>query len=66
MDTGSMLIFAARYAHTRNTSAAFMVVRNIIDGWSDLSDNTRDTLIRESHEAIYNKEDWQMLRDFTF
>ena len=58
------LVFAARYAHRRNTGAAFAVVTTIKHYWHQLDKNTRAQIIRESHEAEYCLEDWQGLRDF--
>lgn len=57
----SMLVFAARYAHSRNTGAAFMVVRQILDVWGELSEQTRDMILKERKEATCNFEDWAML-----
>ena len=59
----SMLVFAARYAHSRNTSAAHMVVAEIIGKWPELRASTRRQLVRESREAIYNHDYWQRLVD---
>ena len=63
------LVFAARYAHGRNTGAAFAVVTALKQCWHLLDANTRHQIIRESHEAEYsesqyNRDDWQDLRDF--
>ena len=59
----SMLVFAARYAHSRNTCAAHMVVNEIISKWPDISESTRRQLARETQEAAYNHDDWQKLVD---
>jgi hypothetical protein len=59
----TMLIFAARYAHGRNTGGAFMVVRYILSVWDDLSNSARAVLYKESFEATFCKEDWKMLQD---
>lgn len=62
-DLGSMLVFAARYAHTRNTGASLMVVNCAIRNRESLLPRHRDQLIEESHEAVYNLEDWAKLRE---
>jgi len=58
------LIFAARYAHSRATGAASAVVCAAKRHWKELSEGTQKQLIKESHEAIYNLDDWQDLRYF--
>ena len=62
-DDENMIIFAARYAHSRNTGASLLVVSHIINKWDELSDNAKDTLNRESYKAQYCKEDWDKLRN---
>lgn len=65
--TGAMqiaLLFAARYAHHRNTGGASMVVTALKQCWHKIDDQTKDQIIRESHEATANLDDWQSLRDF--
>lgn len=56
-------MFAARYAHTRNTGAALMVVSTILDNWDSLTLETQAQLKREAKEATYNLEGWQKLLD---
>lgn len=58
------LIFAARYAHGRNTAAAFTVVRAIQQAWPLLSEYARIMILRESHEAAFNLDDWERLREW--
>jgi hypothetical protein len=60
----SALVFAARYTHDRNTTGAFMVVLALKKCWHLLSDQTREQILRESHESIYNWADWEELRKF--
>lgn len=60
----SCLVFAARYAHNRNTGAALMVVNAIKNSWDDLALYTREQIIKESHDAKYNLDEWQSLRVF--
>ena len=60
----SAMVFAARYTHTRNTGGTLAVVRALEQCWHVLDDKTRDQILRESHEAEYNLDDWQRLRDF--
>jgi hypothetical protein len=59
----SCLVFAARYAHTRNTGAALMVVSTILYKWDRLTLETQVQLKREAKEATYNLEAWQKLLD---
>ena len=59
----SILVFATRYAHNRNTGAAFMMVSGIVSEWDNISDRTKEVLYRESFEARYNAEDWKILQD---
>lgn len=60
----SCLVFAARYAHTRHTAAACVVVDEIIQKWDKLRPETQDQLKREAkNEAVYNSEDWKRLID---
>ena len=58
-----VLVFAARYAHGRNTGAAFMVVRDILSVWDCLSEYTKEQLYRESFEASYCKDDWALIQE---
>jgi len=55
----SIIIFAARYAHRRNTGTALMVVSFVLKEWG----RTREMLYRESFEATYCREDWKRLQD---
>ena len=63
MIDNTLYIFAARYAHNRNTGAAYAVVQRILAAWDTLDLPTRKQLIREASEATHCKEDWQMLID---
>jgi len=55
----TVLVFAARYAHTRQTSAAFVVVQAILHNWDLLQPHTKKQLIREAkEEAEYNLTEW--------
>ena len=60
----TMLVFAARYSHSRNTGASLMVVSEIMARWNELSSHTQDQLVRESHEAAYSLELWEGFRAF--
>ena len=56
------LIFAARYAHDRNTGAALMVVNAIMQNWDRLTQHTKDQLFREARaEAMCSLDDWHRL-----
>lgn len=58
----SCLIFAARYAHGRQTSAASVVVSGILSKWDRLSDGAKSQLKREAEtSAAGNIDDWKRL-----
>ena len=59
---GTILIFAARYAHNRNTGAALAVCRAIENEWRYITRETQEQLQRESYEATCNIEDWEIIR----
>ena len=61
-DLGSMLIYAARYAHTRKTGAAMQVVNCAVRNWGALDHRHKLQLLRESKEATCNLDDWKRLR----
>jgi hypothetical protein len=61
---GTVMVFAARYAHNRQTAAAYAVVRALKQCWHKLNVSTRLQIFNESYEATYNHNDWQSLRDF--
>ena len=53
------LIFAARHAHKRNTTAAWVVVTEVLDNWERLSPRTRGQIAREAKsEATCNHDEW--------
>jgi len=59
-DLDNMIVYGARYAHTRPTVAALQVVTCAIKNWPELSAQTRAQLVKEArNEATYNLEDWQ-------
>lgn len=59
---GTILVFAARYAHTRKTGGALQVVRSILKSWDLLDLKTKEQLVREAkNEATCNHEDWQLI-----
>ena len=58
------LIFAARYAHGRQSIAAHIVVAEILKKWEGISDNRKAQLKREAEiSAAANIDDWQRLID---
>jgi hypothetical protein len=58
----TLLVFSARYSHTRQTGAAYQVVNAIKNNWDSIDDRTRLQLICESqNEATCNYEDWNQL-----
>lgn len=60
----SCLVFAARYAHARNTGACVHVVNAIIDNWDNLSETTKEQIKTEaSEEALYSLDEWQKIID---
>ena len=58
-----MMVYAARYAHGRNTGAALQIVSHILAEWDKLTENTKWKLYKDTREARYCQEDWQKLRD---
>lgn len=55
-------VFAARYAHTRNTGAAFMVVNAILHNWDKLDKHIQKQLKEEAlNEAMFNMDDWNRI-----
>lgn len=61
MIDNTFYIFAARYAHHRNTGAAYAVVQRILADWDTLDLPTRQQLIREASEATHCEDDWKRL-----
>jgi hypothetical protein len=56
------LVFAARYAHTRQTAAASLIVDVILANWNRLTYETKEQLKREAkNEATCNHDDWKRL-----
>lgn len=63
-ELNSCFIFAARYAHDRNTGAARQVVNSILGRWDELDPRIKIQLIAEArNDAMYDLEDWQRLID---
>ena len=53
------LVFAARYSHDRNTSAALIVVNTILQNWDRLTQHTKEQLFRDARaDATCNLGDW--------
>ncbi len=59
----SIYVYAARYAHDRNTAAAYQVVKEILHVWDSLPERIQNQLKREAKKATYNRNDWQRLID---
>jgi hypothetical protein len=57
----SIYVMAARYAHHRETAAAFRVVSAIALMWDSLEE-VQEQLLKESLEATTNKDDWARLK----
>tara|TARA_A100001037_G_scaffold244817_1_gene225987 strand:+ start:119566 stop:119826 length:261 start_codon:yes stop_codon:yes gene_type:complete len=59
----SAFVFGARYVHHRNTGGTLMLTRALAEVWSKLSEDIRDQILRESHEASANLDDWENFRE---
>ena len=59
----SILIYAARYAHTRNTGAAFTVVMEIRNAWDNIGQHAQEQIKKEAKEATFNLDMWNLLDD---
>lgn len=55
---GEMLVYAARYAHHRETGAANRVVSCILGNWDLLNERHKVQITNEASEASCNKTDW--------
>ncbi len=61
VNDSSVFIYAARYAHNRNTGAAMQVVNAILHLWDRFDYVDQQQLKREAKEAVFNIEDWKRL-----
>lgn len=56
------LVYAARYAHARQTGASLQVVGAILEKWDSLSNEAKVQLKKEAeNEAVCNLEDWELI-----
>lgn len=55
-------VFAARYVHNRDTGGTLLVCKALANVWPQLSEQTRNQILRESYEASANRDDWQEFR----
>ena len=55
-------VFAARYTHHRDTGGTLAVCRALAYMWPDLSESTKEQIIKESHEATTNLWEWAEFR----
>jgi len=55
-------VFAARYVHHRDTGGTLAVCRALASVWPELSENTREQILRESYEATTNLHEWREFR----
>ena len=55
-------VFAARYVHHRDTGGTLAVCKALAYVWPQLSDQTREKIFRESHEATTNLREWREFR----
>ncbi|MBO89037.1 MAG: hypothetical protein CMP14_05905 [Rickettsiales bacterium] len=58
----SAFVFGARYVHHRNTGGTLMLTRALTEVWPKLSEDIREQILRESHEASANLSDWESFR----
>jgi hypothetical protein len=57
-----MVLFAARYAHAKPTSAANAVVNYALENWHTFSPGIKDQLIDEARKnATCNRSEWKRL-----
>ena len=58
-ELGCMLVYAARYAHSRQTGAANQVVNAILNNWDSLTERHKLQICEEAtNEATCNLTDW--------
>jgi len=55
-------VFAARYVHNRNTGGTLQLCNALRYFWSQLSEETREQILKESQEATTNLDDWEAFR----
>lgn len=55
-------VFASRYVHHRNTAGTLPVCKALAYVWPELSEQTREQILRESHEATTNLREWREFR----
>jgi hypothetical protein len=60
---GTVLLFAARYTHNRSTGGTLAVTTALEGFWHLLEEHTKKQIVRESTEAIANREDWRQFRE---
>lgn len=60
----NLAVYAARYAHHRNTGAALQVVTAIKDLWHKIPEVDQMQIVSESNEATCNEHEWEDLRVF--
>jgi hypothetical protein len=56
------MLFAARYTHNRHTGGTLAVCRALEQVWDQLDSDTQDQILRESHDATANLDDWEEFR----
>ncbi|MCP5006638.1 MAG: hypothetical protein GY941_22255 [Planctomycetes bacterium] len=61
----TMMIFAARYSHTRQTGATYAVVRALQGGlWQEMTEEGRKQLLEETCESQYMQHDWVRFKEW--
>jgi len=63
LNVSLLMIYAARYAHGRNTGAALQVTSYILAEWDNIDKRDKKQLYHDSFEAAYCQEDWKRLQD---
>jgi hypothetical protein len=55
-------VFAARYVHHRDTGGTLAICKALAYVWPELSEQIKEQIIRESHEATTNLREWREFR----
>ena len=56
----SLAIMSARYSHTRNTGATYLVIQALKSyAWEQMSNRGKRQLIEETKESQYGKMEWE-------
>ena len=58
----TVLVFSARYVHHRKTGGTMAVCKALDLCWQNLDPQTRKQILKESHEATCNIQEWEDFR----